>query len=393
MMDMAADQLGMDPSDLRLKNAVYPGYATPNDWRITSCGLKECIDEVVKKSGYKEKRGKMKAYHGVGLGCTGYVAGARIYFDHDSSGAFVKLTDDGTVSLIIGNAELGQGSDTIISQIVAEELGVGLEDIYFRPGDTETTPMDLGAYGSRTTISAGNAAKKAAKDAKQQLLEIIADKFECSPEDLEMKNKLIYVKGTPSVSISFAEAVTYAQYEKSQAILGRGYYDPPTSMPDVHTATGNIAAAYSFGAAVAEVEVDPETGVVKVLKMTQSQDVGYPLNPNHCEGQIEGSVLGAMGQILYEDYRYNKDGLMVNPSLLEYRIPTAKEVPEIDPIIIITNDPEGPFGAKGMSECPEIPVIGSIANAICDALGVRMTKMPITPASILKALEEKKKKK
>jgi 4-hydroxybenzoyl-CoA reductase subunit alpha len=393
MMDMAADQLGMDPSDLRLINAVESGYATPNDWRITSCGLKECIEEVVKRSGYREKRGKMKANHGIGLGCTGYVSGARIYFDHDSAGAFVKLTEDGTVSLMVGNAEIGQGSDTVTSQIVAEELGIGVEDIIFRPGDTETTPLDLGAYASRETLIAGNAVRKAAQDAKRQLLDIIADKFECNPQDLEMKNKKIYVKGSPHVphlSMSFSDAVAYAQFNKAQAILGRGHYDTPTAMPDMYTATGNIASAYSFGAAVAEVQVDPETGKVKVLKMTQAQDVGYPINPLHCEGQIEGSVLGAMGQILYEDYRYNKDGLMVNPSLLEYRIPTAKETPEIDPILVITNDPEGPFGAKGMSESPEIPVIGAIANAIYDAVGVRMRSMPITPDKILEAVKGKK---
>jgi len=391
MMDMAADRLGIDPPELRLINAVYPGYVTPNDWRITSCGFKECIDEVVKKSGYKEKRGKMKAaYRGVGLGCAGYVSGGRLYFDYDSAGAFVKLTADGTVSLMAGNAEVGQGSDTTISQVVAEELGVGIEDVIFRPGDTETTPMDLGAYASRTTLIVGNAVKRAAKDAKQQLLEIIADKFECNPEDLEMKNKLIYVKGTPNVNISFADAVNYAQSQKSQAVMGRGYYDAPSSLPDPRTGAGNIAATYSFAAAVAEVEVDSKTGKVRVLSLTQSQDVGYPVNPSHCEGQIEGSVLGAMGHILYEDYRYNKDGLMVNPSLLGYRIPTAKEAPEVNPILVVTNDPEGPFGAKGMSECPEIPVIGAIANAIYDAIGVRMTKMPVTPADILRALDEKK---
>jgi len=392
IMDMAADQLGIDPSDLRLINAVYPGYTTPNDWRITSCGLKECIEEVVKRSEYKEKRGKMKGYRGIGLGCTGYTSGARVYFDLDSSGAFVKLTTDGTVSLMVGNAEIGQGSDTVICQIVAEELGVGMEDVIFRPGDTETTPMDLGSYASRTTFIVGNAVRKAAKDAKQQLLEIIADKFECNPEDLKIKNKLVYVQGTPSVSISFADAVTYAQDKKCQAILGRGYYDAPTTWPDYNTGVGNISPAYSFGAAVAEVQVDPQTGKVKVLKLTQAQDVGYPVNPSHCEGQIEGSVLGAMGQILYEDYRYNKDGLMVNPSLLGYRIPTAKEVPEVDTLLVITNDPEGPFGAKGMSESPELPVIGAIVNAIYDAIGVRMTKMPVTPADILRALDEKKKK-
>lgn len=395
MMDMAADQLGIDPSDLRLINAVYSGYATPNDWRITSCGLKECIEEVVKKSGYKEKRGKMKANQGIGFGCGGYVAGgSRLHYDYDAAGAFVKLMEDGSVSLMTGNAEIGQGSDTTICQIAAEEFGVGVENIIFRPGDTETTPEDYGAWGSRTSLIVGNAVIKAAKDAKGQLLNILAEKFECNPEDIEMKNKRVYVKGSPPnvphLSISFADAVNYAQKQKGQAILGRGYYDTPTVMPDVHTATGNVSPNYSFGAAAAEVEVDPETGKVKVLKMTQSQDVGYPINPNHCEGQIEGSVLGALGMILYEDYRYNKDGLMVNPSLLEYRIPTAKEVPEIDTILVITNDSEGPFGAKGMSESPEIPVIGAIANAIYDAIGVRMTSMPITPDKIIEALRKSK---
>lgn len=394
VMDMAADQLGIDPSDIRLINAVYPGYITPNEWKITSCGLKECIEEAVKKSGYKEKRGKMKGYRGVGMGCTGYGAsGGKVFFNYDSAGAFIKLLDDGKVALMVGNAEIGQGSDTTICQIVAEALGVRLEDIIHRPGDTETTPVDLGAYGSRTTFIVGNAALKAAGDAKEQLLKIVAEKFECNPQDLVMRDREIYVKGNPGMSITFAEAVAYAQNEKSQFILGRGYYDLPDKTPDFQTGKGNVSPAYTFGAAVAEVEVDPETGKVKVLKMTQSQDVGYPINPTHCEAQIEGSTVGALGQILYEDCRYNNSGLMMNPSFLEYRIPTAQETPDIESILVITNDEQGPFGAKGMSESPEIPVIGAIANAVYDAIGVRMTRMPITPDSILQALAQKKRTK
>ena len=391
VMDMAADQLGMAPSDIRLINAVYPGYVTPNEWKITSCGLKECIDEAVKRSGYKEKRGKMGGYRGVGLGCTGYGAsGGKVFFNYDSAGAFIKLMDDGRVTLMVGNAEIGQGSDTTVCQIVAEELGVRLEDIIHRAGDTETTPLDLGAFGSRSTFIVGNAALKAARDAKEQLLQIVAEKFECNPKDLVMRDRQIYVKGNPGMGITFAEAVAYAQNGKSQFILGRGYYDTPDAIPDFQTGKGNISPAYTFGAAVAEVEVDPETGKVKVLRMTQSQDVGYPISPSHCEAQIEGSVLGAMGQILYEGYRHNENGLMLNPSFLGYRIPTAQEAPDIEPILVITNDEQGPFGAKGMSEAPEIPVIGAIANAVFDAIGVRMTHMPIAPADILQALARKK---
>ncbi len=394
VMDMAADRLGIDPSDIRLINSVYPGYVTPNEWKITSCGLKECIEEAVKKSGYKEKRGKPKGYRGIGLGCTGYGAsGGKAFFNYDSAGAFIKLMDDGRVSLMVGNAEIGQGSDTTMSQIVAEELGIKLEDIIHRPGDTETTPSDLGAYGSRTTFIAGNAARKAAKDAKEQLLNFVADKFECNPKDLEMKDRKIFVKGSPDINMSFSDAVSYVQNVKSQFILGRGYYDLPTAMPNFQTGKGNISPAYTFGAAVAEVEVDPETGKVKVLKLTQSQDVGYPVNPTNCEAQIEGSTVGALGQILYEDYQYDGKGLMMNPSFLEYRIPTAKETPEIESILVITNDQEGPFGAKGMSESPEIPVIGAIANAVYDAIGVRMTYMPITPGNILQALKQRNKEK
>jgi 4-hydroxybenzoyl-CoA reductase subunit alpha len=388
-LDMIAEDLGMDPAELRLKNAVQSGDITPNKFRITSCGLSDCIKEATTRSRWKEKQGKLPPYRGIGMACGNHTSGARLVV-YDSSSCLIRLEEDGTVSLLSGAPDCGQGSDTTISQIVAEELGVTLEDIKITSADSEITPVDLGTGGSRVTFIAGNAAKAAAKDAKEQLLKVAAKILDVGVEHLEIKNRRIYAKNKTKIGISVAEAVQASlSSEEGRHILGRGFYNPNTESPNPYTGEGNISPAYSFGAQVAEVEIDPETGQVKVLKMTCAHDVGFAINPMALEGQIEGSILTGMGQALFEEIAKER-GQILDPSFLMYKMPTSMQMPEIESILIETIDPEGPFGAKGVGESTQIPTVPSIVNAIYDAIGVRFKNLPITPDKILQALEGKK---
>jgi 4-hydroxybenzoyl-CoA reductase subunit alpha len=391
-VDMIAEDLGLDPLEIRLKNATQPGYITPSNYKITSNGLEECLRESAKKAGWKEKHGKMKDNQGIGIGCTGYYMSAIIpkaIVPHDSSSAFVKVDENGTVTLGTGAVDLGQGSDTVLCQIVAEVLGLALEDVRISAGDTETDPLDFGTWGSRATFFAGNSAKAAAEDAKQQIFEVVANKLEANIEDLEARDRRIYVKGSPEKGMSFVDGVL-ASLMLGKPILGRGTFNPESEeVVNPITGQGNVSPSYNFGSVVAEVKVDTETGKIKVTKTTAAQDVGFALNPQNCEGQLDGSIADSLGQTLYEE-TIEKDGRILNPSLFNYKLPAAADMPEVDNILVETIDPDGPFGAKGMSEATTVPPVPAIANAIYDAIGVRVTDLPITPESILKALKEKK---
>lgn len=380
-MDMIADDLGMDQVEFRLKNALKPGEITPNQFEITSCGLTECIEKAKESSGWKGAGRTFPPYHGIGIACSTYLTGAPWPFN--ASAAFIQLQADGGVSLLSGASDAGQGSDSVLCQIVAEELGVELEDIRITSGDTELTPPDPGTYSSRVTFLAGNAVKRAAADARRQLFEVVAEKLEANVEDLEARHRRIYVKGSPERGMTFAEAVQLSLYLKKTPLLGRGFYTPPTFLGGT-----NLSPTYSFGANISEVKVDSGTGEIRFLKSTDAHDCGFAINPMAVEGQLEGSIAGGEGQALYEECIMEK-GKMLNPSFLEYKIPTALEVPQTKTIIVETIDPEGPFGAKEAGEGVQVSPAPSIANAIFNATGVRIKDLPITPAKMLKGLEEK----
>jgi 4-hydroxybenzoyl-CoA reductase alpha subunit len=390
-LDMIAEAIGMDPVELRLKNAVQSGDLTASKRRITSCGFSDCIRKVAEESGWQQKRSSPTPNRGVGIACNDYVVGARSLGGPDSSSAFVKLHDDGTVSLLTGAADIGQGSDTTLSQIAAEELGMALDDIRITAADTEITPTDLGTFGSRVTFTAGNAVKMAAADAKRQLFEVVAEKLEANIEDLEARDGRVYVKGSPGVGMSIADAVKEGILIRGTHILGRGSYSAPSEPWDYQSAQGNLSPAYSYGVQIAEVQVDPETGRIDVLNVTAACDCGFAINPMALEGQIEGAVVCGVGMALYEDW-YHENGLTLNPSYLEYKVPTSLDSPAVDVNLVEPIDPLGPFGAKGVSEGAQVPVAAAVANAVYDAIGVRIKDLPITPAKILKALEEKKTK-
>jgi CO/xanthine dehydrogenase Mo-binding subunit len=297
------------------------------------------------------------------------------------------MNEDGSINLMTGSSDIGQGSDTLLAQIAAEELGIRFEDIRVTTADTDLTPMCLGTYGDRVTFIGGNAVVNAARDVKKQLLELASELLEANIGDLESKQGRIYVKGSPEKGISIQEVAEFSYFKKGKPILGRGIYDDPISKADYGTGYGT-SPAYSFATQVAEVEIDIETGSVKVLNITSAHDLGKAINPMAVRGQIEGAMAQGVGSTLYERLDWVK-GKTLNANFLDYRMLTALDMPTIEPILIESIDPNGPFGAKGVGEPALVPTAAAIANAIYDAVGVRIKSLPITPDKILAALQEK----
>jgi len=384
-LDMIAEDLGMDYLDICLKNAIKPGDITPNKFRVNSCGLEEGIKKASEITSWRENRKRKK---GIGMSAGSFISGMLIP-PHTSSAAFIKLHEDGGVTLIAGIPEIGQGSDTAISMIVAEELGISIEDIQVTTGDTELTPPHAGSYSSRGTLWAGKAVREAALDVKKQIFEVAADLLEADPEDLEAKDRNIYVKGSPGKSIPFRDVVVASYLSKEgNPILGKGYYKPPIDLVNFDTGEGNLTPAYSFSAQVAEVDVDKETGDVKLNNMVVAHDSGLTINPMAVEGQLEGSVSMGQGQSLLEEGIFEK-GQVLNPSFLSYKLPLACDTPNIKTVIVESEDPSDPFLPKEAGEGTQVSTPGAIANAVYNATGVRIKELPITPEKILKGLEEK----
>jgi 4-hydroxybenzoyl-CoA reductase subunit alpha len=390
-LDKMAEKLGIDPLEVRLKNAFHVGESHPAKLDVLSCGFTETLEKAAEAIGWKEKRGKLPYGRGVGLAGGSFPSGVS-NMRHISSGAIVKIERDGAVSVLSGAADIGQGAETVLSQIVAEELGVGLSDIRITAADTQLTPLDPGTFGSGVTLRAGNAAQFAARDAKEKLFEAVAAELEVNPNDLESRNGRMYVKGTPAKGMSFLEAIKVYQYsDRPMPVIGQGSYQPPAMEPTtLLREDGNFSPAYSFMTQAAEVEVDTRTGRVKVLNVVASHDCGRAINPLLVEGQLEGSVVCAMGQTLYEDV-VTEDGQIQNPTFLDYALPTAMEVPDITSFEIETNDPEGPFGAKESGEGTQLAPGPAILNAIYDAVGVTFDSLPVTPQKVLAAIGKKPK--
>ncbi|MGH9729800.1 MAG: 4-hydroxybenzoyl-CoA reductase subunit alpha [Candidatus Acidiferrales bacterium] len=394
ILDQLSHQAGLDPLEVRRRNLLKAPCITANSLRVTSYGLPECIEKVFERSGWTEKKGKLPYGKGVGMACSHYVSGAAnpiIRSNMPHTTVHIKIDRDAAVTVYTGASEIGQGSDTMQVQIAAEVLGVTADRIKLVAADTELTPIDLGSYSSRVTFMAGNACLNAAKDMRGQIVAAVAKKFGCPAEDFEVKDGRISHRNDSSKSFSFDEAVAVA-LEFHGALVARGTYAPPETARGGKFKGAGVgpSPAYSYSAQVAEVTVDPETGQVRVDKIVAAHDCGKALNPLTVEGQIEGSVYMGFGQALQEDMIW-KDGRLMNPSLLEYRIPATKENPEIESIIVESIDPEGPFGAKEAGEGSLAATIPAIANAIFDAVGVRINSIPITPDKILNALREKQK--
>ena len=385
-MDMIAEALDIDPIEIRLRNAHRTGDVMPNKAWISSCAMPECIKKVSSSEGWKVRHGRMAKGHGLGVGIWAYVSSAR-HMAHDATAAIIKVFEDGTATIFTGATDIGQGSNTTMAQIAAEVLGIRIDHVAVVSGDTETTPFDFGTYSSRVTFISGNAVKAAAEDVNRQLFAFVAEKLEADPSDLVAKNGRIHVKGSPSMGMSFSEAVRGCLYSKEFHVIGKGLYSTPTTMVNQETYEGHSTPAYGFGTDIAEVAVDGTTGRIDVIRIAGAHDCGQAINPMHAEGQLEGSAFQGIGQALYEEL-IPANGQVMNPSFLEYKIPTALDMPQVKAELVEEPDPGGPFGAKGMSEGSIIAVAPAIANAVYNAVGVRCKDLPITPEKILRGLAE-----
>lgn len=387
-LDMIAHDLGLDPVEIRLKNARQTGDILPNGSRVNSCGLSDCIREAAERSGWKEKFGKLPPNRGIGIACST----GRTFINVNpvsASAAFVKFNDDGKATLLTGAVENGQGTETMLAQIAAEELGVPVQDVVVVAGDTETTPIDVGSFLMAETFITGNAVRQAAADARRQLFDMVAGRLGASPGDLTADNGRIFVKDHPEKGLSYAQAIKGCTV-KGIPVIGKGYFNAKTEYLNVLTGEGKSSPTYSFCAQVSEVEVNPDTGAVKVVQSVMADDCGLAINPMDVEGQAEGALATSQGMAISEEIVWEK-GQMMNPSFLEYGIPRAPEMPEIKTAIVESHDPEGPFGAKDAGEPPTHVGPCAIANAIYNATGVRINDTPITPQKVLKALEQKRK--
>ena len=396
LLDMIAEDLGMDPIAIRHRNAMEPNTETVNKLKVGSCEFKACLEEVRKRSGWEEKRGKMPYGMGIGIGCGGFVSGAgyainREENDAPHSSAIVRVSEDGmTATLFIGDCDIGQGSDTVLSQIAAEAMGISWDRMKVVAADTALTPRGFGSYSSRVTLMGGNASKMAGEEVRRNVLSVAAKKLDVTPEGLHAANNSIFLRENPLISIPWEEAAM-DYFSESGPLMGKGHYKPPKDLAGPHKgATVGTSPAYSFGACVAEVEVDPETGKVKILKFTDAHDVGTAINPISVEGQAEGAVVMMQSETLYENMLFGEKGELLNPNLHEYLIATSMDAPEIDSTFVESFEPRGPYGAKEVGEGSTLPVIGAIANAIYDAVGVRINEIPITPEKVLRAIKENK---
>ncbi len=385
-MDDLAETLGLDRLAIRKQNANRPGDVTPQGLRITSCALEECFDAVardIRKPLDREPRPGWK--RGIGYAGMFHVGGGARVYRSDGCGAIVKLDDFGKVSLITGASEIGQGSETVLAMIAAEELGIPFERVSVINDDTAVKPWDVGVHASRTTFIAGNAALLAARDVKGQLLALAAQQLEEPSTELDCEDGFVFVRRAPQRRIAYEKVVRAGHFREGGRILvGQAFYDPPTQMLDKEF-RGNVSVTYGFAAQAALVQVEEATGRIEVLRVASAHDVGRALNPVGCEGQIEGGIHMGLGYALTEELKLDR-GRVLNPGFLDYKLLTAPDMPEILITLIETVDEAGPFGAKGLGESGTIPISAAVANAVKDAVGVRMTELPMTPERVWRVL-------
>ena len=392
-LDKIAEKLGLNPLDIRLKQIAPPFTRTANHLTVSTIGLAECLQAVDERSGFREKWGKLPYGKGIGLGCGAYLTGAGlpIYWNKmPHSGVQLKIDRGGGVTVFCGSTDIGQGSDSVLAYIVAEELGVTLDDISLVTADTSLTPVDLGSYSSRVTLMTGNAAIEAARKLRQILLETAAEELIAPIDSLEMRDNIVYcVDDVEGRRMTFPDLVKIT--EAKHGTLGAvGSYTPPRRGGRYKGAGVGPTPAYSYSACVVTVDVDPETAEFTVDKIWIAHDVGRSINPLLVEGQVEGSVYMGLGEAMMEEQVFRR-GLHKIPTMLDYKSPTFLETPDIETILIETNDPNGPYGAKEAGQGPLLPVMPAVANAIYDAVGVRIDEVPIHPEKVFKAMQEKAK--
>ena len=375
-MDSIAAKLGIDPVEFRLKNTPKPGDKIVGVPKLRDVSLGETIRVAAEKIGW----GKIKLEKNQGVGIA---TGSWIESSGPGGGAVVKINEDGSVTVHIGKIDMGTAPRFGIPMIAAEELGIPVDDVTVVNVDTDASPWDAGTVGSRSIIVSGTATRLAAIDARNQLLKLAAGQLEASPDDLEIKDKTIRVKGTPSKSIPLATVAT-AAHSVIGEVIGRGYCDNKAIEAD-EKARGNSPP---FTAHACIVEVDPDTGNVKILKYVAVHDVGFVIHPVAVEGQVEGAAAMSIGQALCEEVVFDNNGRTMNPSFVDYLMPTINMMPRIETTLVHGYPGAGPYGAKGAGEIGCVPVMAAIANAIYNATGVRIRKLPLSPENVLRALRE-----
>jgi 4-hydroxybenzoyl-CoA reductase subunit alpha len=391
MLDMLAKEVGLDPVEIRLKNIVKEGERLNSGSYVTSCGLRDTLIQTTESSHFQEKSKRRSGNRGMGISCCSMINGFNMGFRSGST-AYIKFNEEGEATLFTGTTDNGQGNDSMMVQIAAEELGLPMEDIILISADTELTSLDPGSYSMSSTFVSANAVKAAALDARRQLLELAADELEANVLDIELKNKRAFVKGSPTMDVPIKKLIINA-YRKGKPVYGSGHFRPDIEYKRDWTGKGQqkgqMTGAYSYGTAIAEVDVDMETGEVGVLKVTAAHDCGRAINPVAVQGQMDGSLGFAWGQALSEGLLMDK-GQVVNANFMDYKLPIALDMPEMNSMIIESNDPNGPYGAKEAAEALHPAIISAIANAIANAVGIRPKSLPITREKILELLENSK---
>ena len=395
-LDMIAEELGIDPIEIRMKNARRSGEQLPNGDNVHNCGLRDCIQLIDKHTSLREKYGQTRSTgssdrmrRGIGIGVSSYFGGSLIY--PNSSSVVVKMNDDGSVALLTGAMDIGQGAETILCQIVAEELKVPVDEIQVTAADTETTPVDIGSWISGSAYVSGNATRMAAGEVRKKLIDLASEALEANAEDLILKDKRIYVAGSPNRGLTYQKLVSASiQERKGDPIIGEGHWrtmrDEPFH-PSLASTKGRWSENYAFDAQTAEVEVDTETGEIRLLRAVTAHDCGFPINPLLVEGQIDGQVSMALGHAFLEEIMM-EEGRTLNPNWLDYRMPTIHNMAPSEHIDVITEKYEmgQPYRTKEVGEGYVSAILGAIANALYDAVGVRLFSTPFTAEKILRGL-------
>ncbi|MBI3890236.1 MAG: molybdopterin-dependent oxidoreductase [Candidatus Wallbacteria bacterium] len=388
-LDEIAEEIGMDPCELRFRNFLPPHTTTVNEFRITSNGVADGLREVMRRSDWKSKHGRLPFGRGVGVACGFYISGSALpihWSKLPQSTVHLKIDMDGGVTVHSGAADIGQGSDTMLAQCVAEVLGIGLERVRVYTADSDMDPVDLGSYSSRVTFMAGNAARRAAEQIREKLIAAASRLTGHPTEGFVLAGERVVYAPNPAVNVGFPDALAEA-LANSGALIAKGSYQSPPMGGKFKGAAAGLSPTYSFQAYIAEVEVDLDTGFPSVKKVWAAHDCGRALNPIAVEGQMEGSIHMGLGQFMSENFRYH-GGNILNPNLLDYKVLSPKEMPEVECVLIESNDPEGPFGAKESGEGPLLPILPAVANAIYDAVGVRLYRLPVTPEDVLLGMQK-----
>ncbi|MFQ5460384.1 MAG: molybdopterin cofactor-binding domain-containing protein, partial [Anaerolineae bacterium] len=387
-LDKIAHAMGLGPAEVRLRNLVAANTPTVNHMRVTSCGLRECIEAVVAASEFRQRHGRLPRGRGLGLACGAYLSGAGLpvyWNDLPHSTVVVQVDRSGRVTAQSGATDIGQGSDTILATIVADVLGLAPADIRLVTADTGVTPVDLGSYSSRVTFMMGNAALDASRSLRGRILAAVARDRGTDEAALTMAGGKVCLPEGAGEDLTLAEAVRIAE-AAGAALSAEGSYRPPDLAGPYRGSGVGPSPAYSYSACVVEAKVDEGTGAVEPAEVWLAHDVGRALNPQLVEGQIEGGVYMGLSEALLEEQAF-RGPLHAGPSLLEVKTPTALDVPPIHAIIVETVDAEGPYGAKEVGQGPLLPVPPAVANAVFDAVGVRVDEVPITPDKVHRAME------